>query len=144
MARSIDHPNRHRLLAIIEARPGIHLRSLVAAGGLGNGNTRHHMAVLSAAGLVTTRRAGRRLHCFPSAGFDESTWRARAVRADPQFGRLVELVASRGGARGSELVEAARRRWAWSRTVTRDRLRRLVEHGVLAPPRRAGGAYRLA
>lgn len=144
MARSIDHPSRRRLLAIIESRPGIHLGSVVAAGGLGNGNTRHHLAVLAAAGRVTTRRGGRLVHCFPSAGFEESTWRARAVRADPHCDRLARLVASLDGARGRDVVEAARRRWAWSRSVTRERLRRLVEHGVLSPPRRAGGAYRVA
>ncbi len=53
------HPARARLLAAIEAQPGIHFNELARLAGQARGSVRHHLQVLETAGLVRLVRSGR-------------------------------------------------------------------------------------
>ncbi len=139
----LEHPNRDLLLRIIDAQPGAHFRNLATESKLGVGNTRHHLDVLLSAGLITQRRNGHRLHNFIAKGFNEKTWRTQAALSDPKSNRLARLVDLLGTPRQQDVVMGAQSRWSWSRSVTQDRLRRLVNMGVLERLG-SGGRYRLA
>jgi hypothetical protein len=45
-ATVLDHPQRARILQVVEGRPGIHFNALLRETGLGNGTLSHHVDVL--------------------------------------------------------------------------------------------------
>lgn len=49
----LDNPRRRRVYDLIKAKPGIHLRGIAAAAGLGYGTAVFHVRVLERGGLVT-------------------------------------------------------------------------------------------
>ena len=63
---ALNFPRRRLLFQYIEAHPGIHLRALSRHCSMGLGVLRFHLRSLQRAGLVRTRRSGRRQIYLPS------------------------------------------------------------------------------
>lgn len=87
---ALDHPARRELLRLVTAKPGIHLRALVAALG-GFGRTAYHLARLEEFGFLTSRREGLHRRFYPAGhALDERT-------AAPTRERVLAAVARRPG-----------------------------------------------
>ncbi len=56
----LNHPRRRRLFEYIRSHPGIHLRAISRSQSMELGVLRLHLRVLRRAGLVHSRRSGRR------------------------------------------------------------------------------------
>ena len=90
--RVLLHPRRARLLELLADRPGLHAREIARATGIPRAAVAHHLAVLRAHGLATTRRACGVLGWFvagPSAGREE-----RLALAQPRRRAVAEAVAA--------------------------------------------------
>lgn len=87
---ALDHPARRELLRLVTAKPGIHLRALVAALG-GFGRTAYHLARLEEFGFVTSRLDGLHRRFYPAGhALDERT-------TAPTRERVLAAVARRPG-----------------------------------------------
>lgn len=58
--------SRDRVLAIVQAEPGIHISELGRRLGLPWGTTRYHLAILQRRGAVEVEKGGRERRAFPS------------------------------------------------------------------------------
>jgi len=98
----LDHPARSRLVELIEAEPGVHVRELTRRSNLSRSGVEHHLRVLVGAGLVKTVAAGGLVRCFPGP---------QAAPSEPGPGpaarRILEAAAASQGLTVSEVAERA-------------------------------------
>lgn len=66
-SQALKQKTRAKLMATIEASPGLGVRELCRRLDLGNGVVRHHLSVLEKVGLVTRHREGLKHTCYPAA-----------------------------------------------------------------------------
>jgi len=59
-ARVDGHPNRQRILRLLQERPGLHEAALAEAAGLSRGAVHHHLLILEAKRRIHSTRHGRR------------------------------------------------------------------------------------
>lgn len=64
-AQLLDNPGINKVLAAVQARPGISVSAVAAATGRAVGTVAHHLDRLQQAGLVERRRSGRTVHVYP-------------------------------------------------------------------------------
>lgn len=87
----LEHPLRARLLALVQARPGLGLKELAAETRVGWGTIVHHMNRLEDSGLVASEAAGRR-RAFYGAREDAATRGLGALAGRPAVQRLAGAV----------------------------------------------------
>lgn len=90
--RGLTQPSRLRLLAEIQAAPGLLLRELAERTGLHENTVRDHLVVLEAEGLVTHRTRHRGTRGRPP----ESYFPVRGADANPEAARRVEQATRHG------------------------------------------------
>jgi predicted ArsR family transcriptional regulator len=90
--RGLTQPSRLRLLAEIQAAPGLLLRELAERTGLHENTVRDHLVVLEAEGLVTHRARHRGTRGRPP----ESYFPVRRADANPEAARRVEQATRHG------------------------------------------------
>lgn len=143
---------RRRLLDMLDASPGLHLRELERRLGVPQATLRHHLERLRTRGLVEAYRDGRLLRFFPAGEMEgrealaalrqeplrralllllqaggESDYRALAARADvPQSTLSTRLSALQ--ARGLATLEKAGRETRWRLVAPQAVARVLREH----------------
>ena len=122
-AEVLRHPRRHRLYQRIAERPGIHLRALASDLHLGLGVLRTHLRVLRKAGLIHSRRAGRRRVYFP--------WSYVGPAGSSRRERLLREIERARGIRPAELA----RRAGISRMLLNYHLQRLRRSGQVVVQR---------
>lgn len=81
-ATVLEHPQRARLLQIVEANPGLRFNELRAASGLGNGTLSHHTRVLVAHGHLRRLAQGGSTFFFPATPDRSTEARVMALRSD--------------------------------------------------------------
>ncbi|MEA3191565.1 MAG: microbial collagenase [Thermoplasmata archaeon] len=129
----LEHPARLLLVQAMERSPGLPTKELARLCGLGRSSAKHHLAVLAAAGLAWSQRAGKFTCHFATEAHAGEAARALVLRS-PLARRLAELAAAAPGIR---LPDAARRLGA-SYKATWHQARRLQRAGLLGPGATAG------
>lgn len=100
----LEHPQRQRLHAAIEAQPGIHLKELQRQTGLAWGQTQHHMAKLVASGIIVAKPLGAYTCYFPK-GQDRHVMGAAGVLKADGARRLLQAI---GGTVGLSMGQLSR------------------------------------
>ncbi len=98
----LESPARKTLFRLVQAHPGIHLRGLVHASGLGFGAVSNHLRVLRDCGYVSAVPSGVLL-CFYPAGVEPVSMIPRISRRRIQ---VLEAIEQSPGAGLGELGEA--------------------------------------
>ncbi|MHB8634550.1 MAG: helix-turn-helix domain-containing protein [Thermoplasmatota archaeon] len=122
--------NRAILLALIENRPGMTFRSLVAASGIASGTTRHHLNVLVRQRRIWYARIGCRLAHYPGAQPTTDAERLYAMLAGLDgLDRTLLAVMALGDVRGQRpFLDAAQ---GVPRSTVQNRLERLQARGFI-------------
>lgn len=85
----LENPLRSRIVALVEAQPGIHYSDLVRKTGKGHGAVEHHIRKLVAGGLVRRIEAKGYTCFFPEGATDRRTMHAASVLKSPVARGLV-------------------------------------------------------
>lgn len=138
-SRVLAHDERRRLLDVVRARPGLHLRALERAVGFRWGQLTYHVRVLKRARLVQTERSGRFVHVFPAEGqrghAPEAVLNARGAAR-----RIYDLLSCDGGLSQDQI----RARLGISVQLVSHHLRRLERDGLVCASGAAPRRYRRA
>lgn len=104
--RLLEHPARARIVAVVEAEPGIHHRKIQRRMGLGDGALSHHLEKLVQGGLLV-RQNGRGFSCYFKVGAIDRMEMAAlpAVKSD-KARAIVAAVAKRPGVAPFEVADA--------------------------------------
>lgn len=81
-ATVLEHPQRARLVQIVEANPGVRFHELRTASGLGNGTLSHHVRVLAAHGHLRRLAKGGSTFFFPATPDKAAETRAVALKSE--------------------------------------------------------------
>ena len=105
-ARVLTHPRRLAAFELIAARPGVHVSEMGRDLGVGRVVLQHHLRILEAHRLVTTRSVGRIKAYYPAGGSPNAEdARARAALKDATRSRvLAEVVAAPEGLTQKDLM----------------------------------------
>lgn len=95
-ATVLDHPQRARLVQIVEANPGLRFNELRTASGLGNGTLSHHVRVLAAHGHLRRLAKGGSTFFFPATPDRAMEARAVALKSEGARRVLAAIQASPG------------------------------------------------
>ncbi|HWH08977.1 MAG TPA: helix-turn-helix domain-containing protein, partial [Candidatus Thermoplasmatota archaeon] len=144
--RVLAHPNRARLLGLVQARPGSSVADLARATGLARVVVQHHLRILLRHGLLRRVRTGNAQAHYPAAEApraDEA--QAFALLADATRRRLAARLAREASPLTQSEVAA---RVGVSRRLANHHLLRLEEAGLVrreaGRPRRYAPTSRLA
>jgi predicted transcriptional regulator len=130
---------RRAVLALVQARPGIHLRALSRELGVSTATVRHHLRHLFLHGLVVEAREGNRM-----AIYDAKTSRPAPpleVLQDREMRRLHGWLEAEGGMPVASAVRHAMQAWGWSRSTAYHRLGRLVATGLAVQEMQEGRPF---
>lgn len=103
-----EHPVRASLIAAVDASPGVHFSELARRLDVAPGVAQHHLAKLTAAGLVRAVRAGGRTRYFPNGVTERQTVQAQAF-GTPGAAEVLAAVRKRPGMSVSQLATATGR-----------------------------------
>lgn len=105
-AEVLEHPQRQRILAVVEAQPGIHLKEIARQTGMAWGQTQHHVGKLvQASALVAKPTSG--YTCYFPKGVDRNVMGVAHVLKADGARRLLEHVAATTGLSMGQLARAA-------------------------------------
>jgi len=88
-----EHPQRHRILSLLEDEPGLHLGALARALDLSESTLRHHLAKLEEADLVVRREADG-YTCYFRPGTDPREREALARLRSPTAEAILSALCS--------------------------------------------------
>lgn len=120
--------SRARILAILDADPGLHFRELVRRAGQSRGTVLHHLHILETAGLVIREPAGRYVALYATATTTPRNANRDALRT--QLARDVLAAAGASAGRGASIADLARRLGVSDRAVAYH-VRRLAARGLV-------------
>ncbi|MHB8634200.1 MAG: thrombospondin type 3 repeat-containing protein [Thermoplasmatota archaeon] len=123
----LGNSTRARIMARIEAQPGIHYQGLVRALDVASGIAQHHLRVLLEAGLVRAASTGRERRYFAVRASVTGAPRAPEALLSPRAQAILAYVAQNAGA---SLAAVARAVDAPSTKVSRH-AQRLAKAGLL-------------
>jgi predicted transcriptional regulator len=95
-SRLLDHPQRSRLVDLVNAEPGIHFQELQRRTAIANGTLVHHLRKLESGGHVVAHKSGRYTCYFPRAASPESRMAAGVTKADGAKAVLSTIQANPG------------------------------------------------
>lgn len=128
-----SHPVRGKLVAAIEAQPGIHFQELRRRAGLANGAAVHHLRILEEAGRIVGRRADG-YTCYFARGVDAKLMSALPTLRSQSARSILAAVRERPTASNRDVAS----RTGLSPATVSYHLRRLREAGLVASERRGG------
>lgn len=103
--RLLEHPQRQRIMEVVYAEPGIHMRALRERLRMGSSVADHHIRKMNDAGLLHADRRGSYVCLFPKGHMDHSAMAAVPVmKADGA--KAIVAALTKGPALQAELVEA--------------------------------------
>lgn len=133
----LEHPLRSQIAALVQAEPGIHFTDLQQRLGKGSGVARHHVKVLTSAGVIRERRTGRYVCYYPPEMPDRGLQEIGGLlRSDVARGLLNELARAPG-----QPVAALARRLHVRPSTVRYHLRRFEEAGLARVRAEAGASH---
>jgi DNA-binding transcriptional ArsR family regulator len=133
---ALEHPRRRALYDLVRAEPGQSYREIQRALGWPNGTLTNHLARLSEAGLLRTRPHRNTVRYFDGAARGgDAGWEAAVLLREPNLALLQGWLRDHPGSSQGDVVAHAGAAWGWRRSTTQDRLRLLVDGGVLARSR---------
>ena len=95
-------PVRARILALVQADPGIHKSDLCRMAGLSWGSVSHHLNAMVRQGMVRLHTVGKKTLVFPPE-IDEGEWSALCAMRDARAVAVVDALRSHRRARLGEL-----------------------------------------
>lgn len=104
----LDHPVRRRVYDLILARPGIHLKGVAAALGLGTGAAVYHLRVLERGSLVTHVSLPNYRRYYLSGSVPHGALRSVAELESPGARAVYEAARAQPGMTLTELARRAR------------------------------------
>ena len=123
----LEHPQRQRMVQLVEAQPGIHVSELGRRLGLGRNQLDHHLRKLQASGVVKLIPSGGYTCVFLAASADHAVMAAAgAVKAEGAR-RVLELALAHPGISVREVARQA----GLSPGTVAHHLRRLREAGLV-------------
>jgi predicted transcriptional regulator len=131
----LDHPRRRELAALIQAEPGLSLRELSRRSGISTTAVRHHLKRLVDGGAVVSEQYRNTVRFFENHGRYKQTWRNVVVLKEPELGLLKDWLLAHPGAHQRQVIAEAAA-WGWKRSQTQERLRMLVDAGIVAAERK--------
>ncbi|MHB8633294.1 MAG: thrombospondin type 3 repeat-containing protein [Thermoplasmatota archaeon] len=123
----LRNASRARIVACIDAEPGIHYKALVRALRMSRGLAQHHMRVLVAAGLVAQCAEGRSLRYYLAGAPRSSTPLKSDVARSPRAQNLLAFVHDHPGSSPAEIARAL----GAPRTRVSYHAKRLAEAGLV-------------
>jgi len=140
MERSTAELRRTIILAYVSVHPCCNLRAVAYGTGMPLAMARYHAEYLQRQALLGIDRA-KTWWCLylPGTVMAEAV-AARAI-ADPELWTLWAWMHTQRRLILEHIVRHATRYWHWSRSTTRNRLRRLLEAGLLIRVRDNGAAH---
>jgi len=131
--------SRERILATIQAAPGIHTGELTRATSVSWGNLAHHLRVLEGEGLVLRKRFGSRT-CYFLPAVPEADRALQVARRQEVTSLILDALGSRPGAMVGDLASATGARPS---AVSRH-LHHLIEEGLVRSVDPAGQRFEVA
>lgn len=101
----LEHPARQQLMAVIEARPGIHYQELLRATSMGHGSLEHHLKKLETAAIVHAVRTGRYTCYFPK-GIQPAVRQAQPALKSPSARLVLRTIQATPGISGAQVATA--------------------------------------
>ena len=98
---------RERVLALIAAEPGLHLREFPRRLGVSLRTVRYHLETMEADGAVVARRSGRFVRFFAPGTFSAPEREAIVAAKTPGSRAVVEALAAKGELAFSEIARYA-------------------------------------
>jgi predicted transcriptional regulator len=126
---ALDNPKRRLIHQLIGANPGIAYRELIRLSDLPAGTARHHLLKLEEMKLVRAIRHGNHVRYFVGDPQGQSLDAIAATR-DPELRALLGWIHGAPLVTQKTILEQTLN-WGWSRATTQNRLKRLVESGLL-------------
>jgi len=122
---------RRRLYECIVANPGIHFREALRRAEIPSGSGRHHVTKLVQAGMIIERRHRSSVCLFENNARFRDSWHDLAALRNPDLRLLHEWVSKNPATSQKDIMAAFQSSHGWTRTITQERLQRLVHDGVL-------------
>jgi len=119
--------SRQRIMAAVQAEPGIHFMAISRATGLGRGALEHHLRKLVAADLLTVRKARGYTCYFAKGAVDRRVAQAAPLLRSDGSRAVFDAVRAQPGASGRELA----RRLGRSPSTVNYHLQRLQGAGLV-------------
>jgi hypothetical protein len=128
---ALQHPKRQALYDLIRAEPGLPYREIQRRLGWPNGTLNNHIARLMDVRLVVAKPYRNTVRYFENHGRHEADWKREALLRDPDLSRLLGWLREHPARTQADVLAHAQAAWGWTRSTTQDRLRELVEGGLL-------------
>jgi predicted transcriptional regulator len=127
---ALQHPKRQALYELIRSEPGLSFRAIQRRLDWPHGTLANHMARLLDVRLVVGKRHRNTVRFFENHGRYDATWGEAVLLRDPQLrGLHAWLLANPLASQTDVLAHCAG--LGWRRSTTQDRLRSLVQGGLL-------------
>ncbi len=118
---------RQRILAVVRADPGVHVRRVSLLTGMSWNACQHHLRSLEAEGTLVHRKVGARVCWYDASGGAFPHKAAAALLHEPRNLRVARAVAERPGQSQSRIAE----RLGYAASSVHRRVRRLEDAGLL-------------
>jgi len=128
-----DHPLRAQIMDLVRLEPGMHTAGLATRLGRSTGAVRHHLRLLTAAGLLRDERLGGRMGYFAADVLPLDRRAALASRSGSAR-RVLDAIRAAPGTNLSDLSS----RLALSHTSVTHHVRSLQRAGIVTVERSAG------